>query len=286
MAILLDGKELKQKKFIEFKARVDKLLARGITPHLVVIQVGDNPASNVYVGHKQKACESLGIQSTKVALPENISFEELKNKINELNNDDSVNGILVQLPLPKHINESEVTILVDPLKDVDGIHPLNQGVNYTRANRYAPIPCTANGLIEFIKEYNIQVAGKHAVVIGRSNIVGRPAAYLLTNLNATVSVLHSRTETNLFNQMIKSADIIVLATGMPDLITPEMVKQDVVIFDVGIIRQPDGKLRGDILYRDFMDKASHITPVPGGVGPMTVTMLMENLIHLTEEKNK
>lgn len=286
MATLLDGKELKKKKFIEFKNRVDKLLERGIQPHLVVIQVGNNPASNVYVGHKQKSCESLGIKSTKVSLSDEITLEELKNEINKLNDDDSVNGILVQFPLPNHINERDVTILVHPLKDVDGIHPLNQGINFTRSKNYAPIPCTANGIVEFIKEYNIEVSGKHAVVIGRSNIVGRPTAYLLANLNATVSALHSRTDKDTFNQMIKSADIIVLATGMPDLITPDMVKQDVVIFDVGIIRQPDGKLRGDILYRDFMDKASYITPVPGGVGPMTVTMLMENLIHLTEEKHK
>lgn len=286
MATLLDGKELKKKKFIEFKNRIDKLLERGIQPHLVVIQVGNNPASNVYVGHKQKSCESLGIKSTKVSLSDEITLEELKKEINKLNDDDSVNGILVQFPLPNHINERDVTILVHPSKDVDGIHPLNQGINFTRSKNYAPIPCTANGIVEFIKEYNIEVSGKHAVVIGRSNIVGRPTAYLLANLNATVSALHSRTDKDTFNQMIKSADIIVLATGMPDLITPDMVKQDVVIFDVGIIRQPDGKLRGDILYRDFMDKASYITPVPGGVGPMTVTMLMENLIHLTEEKHK
>lgn len=284
MAVLLDGKKLKAKKLDEFKARVDKLISRGINPHLVVVQIGNNEASNVYIGHKQKMCEQLGIKSTKEWLPEDVSLEEFKKKIDALNKDENVHGILVQFPLPPHIKNEEATMLIDPKKDVDGIHPLNQGINFTRTPEYAPIPCTANGIMEFFKEYNIPLEGKDVAIIGRSNIVGRPSSYLFANANASVMMLHSRTNEETFKRVVKSADIIVLATGMQDLITPEMVKQDSIIIDVGIIRMDNGKLRGDILYRDFMDKCSYITPVPGGVGPMTVTMLMENLISLAEQK--
>lgn len=283
---LLDGKKLRDKKYQELIPRINKLTEEGKQPHLAVVLVGNDPASEVYVRNKELACAKLGIKSTKIALPENIEWEELVQEVNKLNLNPEVDGILIQLPLPKEFSKRAISLLVDPRKDVDGVHPFNQGINFTRVNEYAPIPCTPNGIMEFFKEYNISLAGKHAVVVGRSNIVGRPISYLLAHANATVSLVHSQTPEQDFNDLIKSADIIILATGIKDLVKPEMVKQGVTIIDVGIIRNEEGKIRGEIKHEDFLGVASHITPVPGGVGPMTITMLMENVVTLTEKYKK
>ena len=285
-AILLDGKSLRDKKFVEITNKVSKLKKKGINPHLVVIQVGANPASNIYVKHKQKACKTLGIKSTIIIFGKDVTYKELSREINKLNQDDSIHGILVQLPLPKSFGGNPTGTLVLPEKDADGTHPHNQGAFFTQQPFWVPIPCTSNGIMELLKEYKIDPSGKEVVIIGRSNMVGRPSSYLFMQADATVSILHSKTTKETFNSKIRSADIIVLATGKKDLITPDMVKDGVVIIDVGIIRMPNGNLRGDILYKDFMDKASHITPVPGGVGPMTIAMLMDNVVKLAEEKNK
>lgn len=280
---LLDGKFLRAKKYEELIPRVSALKARGINPHLAVIQVGEDAASSVYVGNKQKACEALGIKSTKIHLDSSITWETLVSEVQKLNNDPHVDGILVQFPLPKHLSKLSIANVIDPRKDADGIHPFNQGINLTKGSEFAPLPCTPNGVMEFFKAYNISLEGKDAVVVGRSNIVGRPMTYLLSNANATVTQVHTKTSKESFERAIKNADIIVTATGVADAITPDMVKRGVVIADVGIIRKEDGKLRGDVDYKAFEGIASYITPVPGGVGLMTVTMLMENVIRLAEE---
>lgn len=283
---ILDGKNLREKKYLELQPRIKKLVNEGKTPHLAVVLVGDDAASHVYVKNKELACSKLGIKSTKVALSSDIEWHELVQEVNKLNSNPDVDGILVQLPLPKKFAHQPISLLVDPRKDADGIHPFNQGINLTQLREFAPLPCTPHGIMQFFKEYNITLEGKNALIIGRSNIVGRPMSYLLEHANATVTVAHSRTSQEDLLRFTKQADIIILATGMIDIVKPEMVKQGVTIIDVGIIRNAEGKIRGEVKHEDFDGIASHITPVPGGVGPMTITMLMENVVALAEAYKK
>lgn len=273
MATILDGKKLREKLLEILKIEIDKF---EIKPTLVVILVGDDPASKIYVNNKKKTAEKLGINSIVINYPSNITETELLAKINELNNDNSVNAILVQLPLPKHISKENVINKISPKKDVDGFTPYNFGKLFT-GEEPTVYPCTPKGILLLLDEYNIEIEGKHAVVIGRSNIVGRPMAQMLLNRNATVTVCHSRTK-NLAN-IIKTADIVVSAAGK-NIIEGEMLKSDCVVIDVGIFKDENGKTRGDVDFESASQIASYITPVPGGVGPMTIATLMLNTVEL------
>ena len=273
--MILSGKELSNKLRIEYAKKVKQITNRwGRAPRLAVILVGDNPASQSYVKGKSKACEEVGIGNITINLNKDISEVELLRKIQELNLDKNIDGILVQLPLPDHIDEHKVMNFIDPKKDVDGFHPFNVDALYN--NKFNGIlPCTPKGIIYLLTENNIQITGKHAVVIGRSNIVGLPTAKLLLDNNATVTVCHSKT--NNLKEITMSADILIVAIGKPEFITCDMIKDGAVVIDVGVNRV-DGKLVGDVHFDSIKDKASYITPVPGGVGPMTITCLMENTI--------
>ena len=247
----------------------------GRTPHLAVIIVGSNPASQSYVKNKSKACEEVGIRNTTIALPEDISEQELLRTITELNLNPDVNGILVQLPLPSHIDEHRVMNRIAPEKDVDGFHPVNVDALYTGKST-GIIPCTPKGIIHLLKDTNIDIAGKNAVVIGRSNIVGFPIAKLLLDNNATVTICHSKTQN--LKDITSKADILIVAIGKAKFVTEDIVKPGAVVIDVGINRV-DGKIVGDVDFDNVKEKASFITPVPGGVGPMTIACLLENTIH-------
>ncbi len=279
MAIIIDGKEVAREKREQIKSRVDSLKSQGKTVGLAVIIVGENSASRVYVNNKKKGCLEVGIESFEYALPENTTEQELKNLVEKLNNDDRVNGILCQLPLPKHINEDAVINTISPKKDVDAFHP--QNVGHIMIGDYTFLPCTPAGIMEMLKFYNISVSGKKCVVIGRSNIVGKPMAMLLLKENGTVEICHSRTK-NLKEETL-SADILVAAVGKASFVTEDMVKPGAVVIDVGMNRDENGKLCGDVDFENVKDKASYITPVPGGVGPMTITMLLENTVRAVEE---
>lgn len=279
MAIIIDGKEVAREKRVQIKNRVEALKSQGKTVGLAVIIVGENPASRVYVNNKKKGCLEVGIESFEYALPENTTEQELKELVEKLNNDDRVNGILCQLPLPKHINEDAVINTISPKKDVDAFHP--QNVGHIMIGDYTFLPCTPAGVMEMFKFYNISVSGKKCVVIGRSNIVGKPMAMLLLKENGTVEICHSRTE-NLKEETL-SADILVAAVGKAGFVTEDMVKQGAVVIDVGMNRDENGKLCGDVDFENVKEKASYITPVPGGVGPMTITMLLENTVRAVEE---
>ena len=279
MAVIIDGKEVAREKREQIKNRVESLKSQGKTVGLAVIIVGENPASRVYVNNKKKACLEVGIESFEYALPENTTEQELKNLVEKLNNDDRVNGILCQLPLPKHINEDSVINTISPKKDVDAFHP--QNVGHIMIGDYTFLPCTPAGIMEMLKFYNISVSGKKCVVIGRSNIVGKPMAMLLLKENGTVEICHSRTQ-NLKEETL-SADILVAAVGKANFVTEDMVKQGAVVIDVGMNRDENGKLCGDVDFENVKEKASYITPVPGGVGPMTITMLLENTVRAVEE---
>ena len=279
MAIIIDGKEVAKEKREQIKSRVESLKSQGKTVGLAVIIVGENPASRVYVNNKKKGCLEVGIESFEYALPENTTEQELKNLVEKLNNDDRVNGILCQLPLPKHINEDAVINTISPKKDVDAFHP--QNVGHIMIGDYTFLPCTPAGIMEMLKFYNISVSGKKCVVIGRSNIVGKPMAMLLLKENGTVEICHSRTQ-NLKEETL-SADILVAAVGKANFVTEDMVKQGAVVIDVGMNRDENGKLCGDVDFENVKEKASYITPVPGGVGPMTITMLLENTVRAVEE---
>lgn len=279
MAIIIDGKEVAKEKREQIKSRVESLKSQGKTVGLAVIIVGENPASRVYVNNKKKACLDVGIESFEYALPENTTEQELKELVEKLNNDDKVNGILCQLPLPKHINEDAVINTISPEKDVDAFHP--QNVGHIMIGDYTFLPCTPAGIMEMLKFYNISVSGKKCVVIGRSNIVGKPMAMLLLKENGTVEICHSRTE-NLKEETL-SADILVAAVGKTKFVTEDMVKQGAVVIDVGMNRDENGKLCGDVDFENVKEKASYITPVPGGVGPMTITMLLENTVRAVED---
>ncbi len=281
MAVIIDGKALSSKLKSNLKTKVEELKASGINPCLAVIIVGNNPASKVYVNNKKKSCEELGIKSLEYALPEETMEEELLKIIDELNRDEEVDGILCQLPLPSHICEKNVINSISPEKDVDAFHPENVG--HIMIGDYTFLPCTPAGVMEMLKEYEIDVSGKNCVVVGRSNIVGKPMTMLLLKENATVTVCHSRTkDLSLFT---KQADVLVSAVGKPGLITADMVKENAVVIDVAINRLESGKLCGDVDFENVKEKASFITPVPGGVGPMTIAILMKNTV-TAAEKNK
>ena len=278
MAEIISGKVVSAAKREEIKNRVAELNNKGKQVGLAVIIVGNNSASRVYVNNKKKACEEVGINSYEYALPEETTQEELLELIKELNTNDEVNGILCQLPLPSHIDEQAVINSIDPKKDVDAFHPFNVG--HIMIGDYTFLPCTPAGIMEMLKYYNISVNGKKCVVIGRSNIVGKPMAMLLLKENGTVEICHSRTE-NLKEETL-SADILVAAVGKADFVTADMVKDGAVVIDVGMNRNSEGKLCGDVCFEEVEKKASFITPVPGGVGPMTITMLLENTVRAVE----
>lgn len=283
-AKLIEGKVVAEKIRKEIKAEVEELKAKGITPGLVTILVGENPASVSYVTAKQKTAHELGFYSVQETLPENVSEEELLKLIDKYNNDSNIHGILVQLPLPKHINERRVLYAIDPRKDVDGFHPVNVGKLVIGEPCF--IPCTPYGILMLLAETKVPVEGADVVVVGRSNIVGKPIAILLMQKrkpvgNATVTVCHTATKN--MAEHTKRADILIVAAGVPKFITADMVKEGAVVIDVGVNRigtTPEGKAKlcGDVDFEAVKEKASYITPVPGGVGPMTITMLMKNTL--------
>ena len=278
MAQIIDGKKISKELKDELKKKVAKYKEEGVEITLAVIQVGNDKASSVYVGNKKKACEYIGIKSLSYELEESTTEEELLNLIKELNNRKDVNGILVQLPLPKHINEDKVIETIDAKKDVDGFHPMSVGA--LSIGKKGFISCTPYGIIELLKRSNIDIDGKECVVIGRSNIVGKPMSMLLLRENATVTVAHSHTKN--LKEVAKRADILVVAIGKPQFINSEYVKEGAVVIDVGIHRDENNKLCGDVDYEDVFPHASAITPVPGGVGPMTIAMLMKNCVNAVE----
>ena len=278
MAEIISGKVVSQAKREELRQRVAQLNEKGIEIGLAVIIVGNNSASRVYVNNKKKGCEEIGVNSYEYALPEETTQKELLSLIDELNNDSKIDGILCQLPLPSHIDEQAVINAINPEKDVDAFHPFNVG--HIMIGDYTFLPCTPAGIMEMLKFYNISVAGKKCVVIGRSNIVGKPMAMLLLKENGTVEICHSRTK-NLKEETL-SADILVAAVGKAYFVTADMVKDGAVVIDVGMNRNEEGKLCGDVCYDEVFSKASYITPVPGGVGPMTITMLLENTVRAAE----
>ncbi len=279
MAQLIDGKIISTQIKDELKAEVAELKAKGIVPCLAVIQVGNDPASSVYVNNKKKACAYIGIESLSYELEENISQEELLAIIDELNHNEMVNGILVQLPLPRHIDENTVIHTIAPEKDVDGFHPETVGNMCIGSKGF--LPCTPAGVIQLLKRSNIQIEGKECVVIGRSNIVGKPMAMLLLRENGTVTITHSRTKD--LQEITKRADILVAAIGKPKFVSAEYVKEGAVVIDVGIHRNENNKLCGDVDFDDVVGKVSAITPVPGGVGPMTIAMLMNNCVETVRQ---
>ena len=278
---IIDGKAVSAAVKDRVKAECDTLKAKGVIPGLAVIIVGDDPASQVYVRNKERACEECGFYSKKYALPSDTTQQELNNLVMQLNTDPKINGILCQLPLPSHLDDKEVINLIDPIKDVDAFHPVNVGA--IMIGDYNFLPCTPAGVMELIHSTGIDVGGKKAVVMGRSNIVGKPMAMLLLHENATVEITHSRTQ-NLAD-ITSQADILVAAIGKAKFVTADMVKQGAVVIDVGMNRDGDGKLCGDVDYDSVKDKCSYITPVPGGVGPMTIAMLMQNTLTAAKIQN-
>lgn len=274
MAKLLMGKEVSDRIKNEMITEVQALKKEGINPGLAVILVGEDPASKVYVSNKKKACEYIGINSFEYKLPETATEEEVLELIDKLNNDDTVSGILCQLPVPKHINEESIINAIDPRKDVDAFHPINVGKIMT--GNYDFVPCTPAGVMELIKESGIDVCGKECVVVGRSNIVGKPMSMLLLHKNGTVTICHSKTAD--LKEKTKSADILVAAVGIPNFITGDMIKPGAVVIDVGINRIAPKTLVGDVEFESAEKIAGAITPVPGGVGPMTIAMLMKNTL--------
>lgn len=277
---ILDGKSVSLKVKESVKVRADELKKFGIEPTLAVVLVGEDKASQTYVRAKEKACNEYGIKSVAHRLSENTTQNELLALINVLNLDDSIHGILVQLPLPKHIDTNVVLAAIDPRKDVDGFHAVNVGKLVSGLEGF--VPCTPLGVMEILKEYGIDVAGLNAVVIGRSNIVGKPMANLLLNASATVTVTHSKTKN--LKEICKNADLIIAAIGKPFFLKADMVKDGAVVVDVGINRLDDGRLVGDVVFDEVAPKCSYITPVPGGVGPMTIAMLLNNTILAAQAK--
>ena len=284
--IILDGKKTSNDIKSELSVLVDELMKKGKRPpHLAAVLVGNDGASLTYVGSKVRSCEKIGYQSTLINLPETTSEDELLEQIHSLNTDKEIDGFIVQLPLPKHIDEEKVLMAVDPHKDVDGFHPTNFGKMALDMESF--IPATPYGIVELLDRYKIDISGKHAVVIGRSNIVGRPMSILLSRKsspgNATVTLTHSRTKN--LETITKEADIVVSALGVPNFLTQGMIKEGAIIIDVGITRVPDDSkpkgyvITGDVDYENVKEKASYITPVPGGVGPMTIAMLLQNTYH-------
>ncbi|PGM09003.1 bifunctional methylenetetrahydrofolate dehydrogenase/methenyltetrahydrofolate cyclohydrolase FolD [Bacillus thuringiensis] len=274
VAVIIKGNEVAEKKRAQLTEEVVKLKEQGIVPGLAVILVGEDPASRSYVKGKEKGCEQVGIYSELIELPETITEERLLAEIDRLNGDDRINGILVQLPLPKHIEEKAIIERISPEKDVDGFHPISVGRMMTGQDTF--LPCTPHGIVELVKETNLDISGKHVVVIGRSNIVGKPVGQLFLNENATVTYCHSKTQN--MKELSKLADILIVAVGRPKMITADYIKEGAVVIDVGVNRLETGKLCGDVDFDNVLDVAGYITPVPKGVGPMTITMLLHNTV--------
>ena len=278
MATIINGKELAAKVRANLKLEVEELKKQGIQPKLAVIMVGNDSASAVYVRNKSKACNEIGIAFEEFLLKEETTREELLGLIEKLNQRKDVNGILLQSPIPKHLDIREAFNTIDYRKDVDGFHPTNVGKLAIGEESF--VSCTPLGVMKMLEEYNIEIQGKNAVIIGRSNIVGKPLAQLLLNANATVTICHSKTQN--ISEIAKRADILVAALGKPKFVTADMVKEGAVVIDVGINRNENGKLVGDVDFEAVEPKASYITPVPGGVGPMTIAMLMTNVVKATK----
>jgi methylenetetrahydrofolate dehydrogenase (NADP+)/methenyltetrahydrofolate cyclohydrolase len=275
MAKIIDGKKISADIRAEIKQETEAFVKEyGYAPGLAVIIVGEDPASQVYVRNKRRACEEVGFYSEAYELPAETTQEELNSLVDKLNNDDKIHGILCQLPLPKHLNEKEIIERISPDKDVDAFHPINVGK--IMIGDYAFLPCTPAGVMALLERSGVEIAGKECVVVGRSNIVGKPQAMLLLHANGTVTVCHSRTKN--LKEVCLRADILVAAIGKADFFTGDMVKEGAVVIDVGMNRRADGKLTGDVDFASVEPKASYITPVPGGVGPMTITMLMKNTL--------
>ena len=279
MTVIMDGKKLRDKILEELKIKLANLR---LVPKLVVISVGDDPASTIYVNNKKKYAEKIGIEAVILKLPEDVTTDALLDRIDALNRDPAVTAILVQLPLPVHINKLDILSAISPKKDVDGFTPYNSGLLFSGAKPYA-YPATPRGILRLLDEYNIELDGKHVVVVGRSNIVGKPLAQMMLNRNATVTVCHSHTKN--LAEITKTADILVSAAG-GKIIEDNMLKSNCVVIDVGIFRDDNGKLRGDVNFETVSKIASHITPVPGGVGPMTIASLMLNTVDLLENSGK
>lgn len=281
MAKIIDGKAVSAKVKEQVRKEAEVLKNQGIEIGLAVVIVGNNSASRVYVNNKKKACEEVGFNSYEYALPEETTEAELLELVEKLNSDDKVNGILVQLPLPKQINENAIINSIRPDKDVDAFHPENVG--HIMIGDFSFLPCTPAGVMELIAETGVDVCGKNCVVIGRSNIVGKPMAMLLLHKNGTVTICHSRTKN--LAEICSKADILVAAVGKAKFVTPDMIKEGAVVIDVGMNRDENGKLCGDVDYAACFDKAGYITPVPGGVGPMTIAMLMRNTLTAAKIKS-
>ncbi len=274
VAVIIKGNEVAEKKRAQLTEEVVKLKEQGIVPGLAVILVGEDPASRSYVKGKEKGCEQVGIYSELIEFPETITEERLLAEIDRLNADDRINGILVQLPLPKHIEEKAIIERISPEKDVDGFHPISVGRMMTGQDTF--LPCTPHGIVELVKETNLDISGKHVVVIGRSNIVGKPVGQLFLNENATITYCHSKTQN--MKELTKLADILIVAVGRPKMVTADYIKEGAVVIDVGVNRLETGKLCGDVDFDNVLDVAGYITPVPKGVGPMTITMLLHNTV--------
>ena len=283
MAVIIDGKATAQAVRGALRKDVEAFAQeKNIAPGLAVVIVGSDPASQVYVRNKHKACGEVGMYSEVHELPAETTEDELLLLIDKLNKDTKIHGILVQLPLPKHLDEEKVILAIDPRKDVDAFHP--QNVGKIMIGNFSFVPCTPAGVMELLKQYNIDPAGKHCVIIGRSNIVGKPQAMLMLKENATVTICHSKTAN--LAEITKTADILVAAVGRANFVTADMVKAGAVVIDVGINRNADGKLCGDVDFAAVEPMASYITPVPGGVGPMTITMLLKNTLTAAKEQTK
>lgn len=280
MSTVINGRELADQMQAEIQKDVEKMTQQGIQPGLVVLLVGENPASQTYVRNKERAAAKIGILSKVEKLPETISEEELLAEIDKYNQNSRFHGILVQLPLPKHIDEEKILLAIDPKKDVDGFHPMNLGRLFV--GKPEMIPCTPYGIMKMFEAYDIDLTGKRAVVIGRSNIVGKPMAQLLLMKNATVTIAHSKTEH--LAGVAKEADILVVAIGRGHFVTKEFVKPGAVVIDVGMNRNQEGKLIGDVAFDEVSEIASYITPVPKGVGPMTITMLMYQTVEAAKKQ--
>ncbi|MGG0274104.1 bifunctional methylenetetrahydrofolate dehydrogenase/methenyltetrahydrofolate cyclohydrolase FolD [Bacillus rhizoplanae] len=274
VAVIIKGNEVAEKKRAQLKEKVAELKEQGIVPGLAVILVGDDPASHSYVKGKEKGCEQVGIYSELITFPNTITQDRLLAEIERLNNDDRIHGILVQLPLPNHIEEKAIIEKISPEKDVDGFHPISIGRMMTGQDTF--LPCTPHGILELVKETNLDITGKHVVVIGRSNIVGKPVGQLFLNENATVTYCHSKTAN--IKELTKLADILIVAVGRAKMVTADYIKEGAVVIDVGVNRLDTGKLCGDVDFDDVLNVAGYITPVPKGVGPMTITMLLENTV--------
>ena len=283
MANIINGKEISAAIRAEIKEATERLVAEsGVRPGLAVIIVGEDPASQVYVRNKKRACDEVGFYSESYELPESTTQDELNALVDRLNKDEKIHGILCQLPLPKHLDENEVIMRIDPKKDVDAFHPENVGK--IMIGDYSFLPCTPAGVMALLERSGIDVCGKECVVVGRSNIVGKPQAMLLLHANGTVTICHSRTKN--LAEVCRRADILVAAIGKADFFTGDMIKEGAVVIDVGMNRRADGKLTGDVDFASVEPKASYITPVPGGVGPMTIAMLLTNTLKASRIKGK